>query len=282
MDDWKPDDPSLTEYDFNACTVKEFCEAFGLDPFIARGLQEYREELRFVFNLEKLLKLKGMTEELLEGWQNPKPVTGCNTPLQGALGLQTQTAEPLPKLLEAICKKTGASGCLMAAKGGDILFQSGDSVLDPAARFDAVAAEIPRFLRPFHDGKFQMNLANTDVHVIGFESHDLLLLLASGFYVAAMQPKGCLNAETLGFWRSFADEVRRRHPPKIFVETHAKAGEDEIKFNCPKCALGIVVGREYAGASFECPTCHSEITVPDESGGAPASPPAEGDQSAAI
>ena len=257
MDDWQPDDPGVLEFDLNECTPREFCEVFDMEPWLANNLQEYRSEILHIFRFEQLLKLKGISEEALQRWRDPKPTDVFDKELQSSLNMQTDSPEPLSKLLDGICKQTNASVCLIA-RYGKILIQS----VANGSSFDSIAPEIPGFIRPLQEDMLQMNLGTAHTEVIGFDSNDLLLLPASAFYLAALQPKGNLNPASLSLWRSLAAVVRGRYPSKICINNHAPVTENDVVFNCPQCNLRIVVDRSGIGYTFPCPRCKTAVTIP--------------------
>lgn len=260
MDDWKPEDPTLLEFDLNECTTRDFCEVFSMPTRDARGLYEYRVESMHIFKFDQLLKLKGVEEEMIEQWTKPQADPDFDKELQKTLGLQAETPEALSTLLETICQKSGASGCLMASRDSRVLLQT----LKEGLALDQIARELPEFVRPIQEDMIQMKVGIAGVQVIGFDSCDLVFVPASGFYIGAMHPPRSLSASSLGLWRSFAAEIRRRLPPKILINNHTKVLDDDIAFDCPSCVLRIVVDRAAAGYDFQCPRCKAQVTVPDQ------------------
>lgn len=260
MDSWKPEDPKVLEYDLNACTMREFCDVFAVESSTARNLEEYRSEILYILKFEQLLKLKGISEEILQQWQDPKPTQDFDQELQRALNLQVDSPEPLPNLLEALCKLTGASACLMSARKNSLCLKS----ITNGSTLENLALEIPSYVCPVYENLLQMKQAYPDMQVIGFESGDVLFLPTSGFYLIAMQPAGKLDHESLKWWRALAAEIRRRYPPKIYIEKHASVTETDIAFDCPSCHLRMVVDRAGAGCNLPCPRCKTQVTVPDQ------------------
>jgi len=259
MNDWQPEDPGMLQFEFNECTPREFWEVFGVEPALARSLHEYRLEVLHVMNLDQLLTLKGVSQELLQHWSDPQPNGSFDAKLQQDLGLQTDTPEPLPDLLDAACKSIGASSCLMA-RDGSILMKS----TVQGASFELPTTEILEVFRPICDSMFQMNLPNVNVLVIGLAASDLIFLSAGGISIATTQPRGRLDSTSLQLWNGVAGEVRRRCPPRMHIDKHAAVGENDIAFECPQCVLRIVVDRVAIGCSFSCPRCQAAVTVPDQ------------------
>jgi len=259
MDDWQPENPALLEFDLNECTPREFCEVFGMEPAVAHNLQEYRAEILHIFKFEQLLKLKGFSEENIQLWSDPKPDNAFDRELQHLLNLQTDSAEPLPNLIEGAARQTGASVCLMARYGGILIPPAPEN---PESKFPAT--EVPEFVRSVQEDMFQMNLGRAHAQVIGFDSHDLLFLPASAFYLAAAQPRENLSSALLKLLRALAEEIRRRLPPKICINNYAPVTENDVLFNCPKCNLRLVVNRSGVGYTFPCPRCKNSVTIPGD------------------
>ncbi len=260
MDDWKPENASLLEFDLNECTTRDFCEVFAMPARDAKGLFEYRTESMHIFKFEQLFKLKGVEEEMIQSWTHPQADPNFDKELQKSLNLSAEAPEPLTKLLEAVCQATGASGCLLASRDSSVLIHS----LKEGVEFDKIARELPEFVRPIQDDMIQMKIGISEVQVIGFETCDLLFLPTTAFYLGALQPRGSINPKTLTLWRSLAAEFRRRLPPKILINNHTKVLENDIAFDCPSCKLRIVVDRAAAGYEFPCPRCKVQTTVPAE------------------
>ena len=261
MEDWRFNDANVLAFDLNLCTLRELCEVFGMGLSRARDIQEYRQETLHVFKLDQLLKLEGMTHEMIQQWSNPKSSDDFDREFQRSLKMQVDTPEPLPKLLEGLCQLTGASGGLIAAQDGRMIMQ----FTHDGSLFDPLAREISNFVRPVQEDILQMNLGLAEMQVIGFESFNLLFLPTSGFHLTAMHPKDDLTFTTLNLWRALAAEIRRRHPPKIYIDNHAHATKDDVVFKCLKCGLKLIVHRAGIGYTFLCPRCKTNVTVPAES-----------------
>ena len=260
MDDWKPEDPKLLEFDFNSCRAHDFAEILGIEPLISRILFEYRTESVHVFNFEQLMKLKGVDDNTLALWTNPTPVTEANAELQKAIGLSTDVPQPMNTLLEALCKTTCASGCIVVSRTTGVPQMKSSAT----ASVEPLASEISEFILPIQEDLVQMKMPNIQLQVIGYEEQDLVIVPASAFYIAALQPTGSLTQANLALWHSLAMEVRKRYPSKIYIDNHAKMTDNDIAFDCPKCQLRIVVDKSGAGFNMKCPRCHIDLTVPEE------------------
>jgi len=258
-------DPELAllplQFDFNACTVRDFCEIMGIDYATARYLFEYRSESMHVFKFQQLLKLKGVTEETLKTWCDPKPAAEVNIQLQKTLNLETGQMAPLSKLLEAACKLTKASGCLVTKRTGEKVAQypEDDNL------FVKLAPEVPEFLNVTQDDLLELKSPPAHIQITRFEANELLFAPAGALYLAALQEPGKTTAQTLNLWRSVADEIRRRYPPRVFINNHASVTENDITFDCPQCHLRIVVDCAGAELNINCPRCKMRLTVPKES-----------------
>jgi hypothetical protein len=258
MDDWKPANTSVTEFDLNECSTRDYAEVFAMDPTIAKGLQEYRTEIVHIFKFDQLLKLKGFSKETLPQYVSPQFDGKANSPFQESLGLSKELPESLPKLMEAVSKKNQASGALLISRSGEVLIKYPQD----SAQLDPVARRAPDFLRPIQEQMLLTNAGTGDTFVFNIDNHELLILTAGPFYLAGIQPQGSLNSSSINQWRTLALEVRRRHPPKLFINNHASVTESDIAFDCPKCVLRIVVDYHAAGYSFPCPRCKTSVTVP--------------------
>lgn len=253
-------DDKVLAFDLNQCSDREFCEVFGADIELARNLIEYRHEVLHIFKFEQLLKLRGMSRELVAQWTVPKPVEAPNGELQAALGLQAERPEPLQSLLQALSQSTGATGCLMAARDGALVLNTAPG--EPA--YETLAAVVSQFVRPVQEDMLQMQLGTADTQVVSYEQNELMFLPASAFYLAVLQPAGKITAENMKLWKALATEVRKRVPPRMIIDNHAKVTDSDVAFDCPKCNLRLVVDRAGAGFSFPCPRCKSQVTVPAE------------------
>jgi predicted regulator of Ras-like GTPase activity (Roadblock/LC7/MglB family) len=253
-------DDKVLAFDLNQCSDREFCEVFGADGELARNLIEYRQEVLHIFKFEQLLKLRGMSRERLQEWTAPKTSDAPNAELQGALGLQVEKPEPLQGLLAALSRRTGAAGCLMAARDGAMVLNTSPG--EPA--YETLAAVVSQFVRPVQEDMLQMSLGTADTQVVSYEQNELIFLPASAFYLAVLQPAGKITAENMKLWKDLAAEVRKRVPPRMVIDNHAKVTDSDIAFDCPKCYLRLVVDRAGAGFGFPCPRCKNQVTVPPE------------------
>lgn len=260
MDDWKPSDPKLLEFDYNALQAQDFAEILGIEPLISRILFEYRNESVHVFQFEQLMKLKGVDDDTLALWTNPTPTAEPNPTLQQAIGLPADAVPLFPDLLEALCKTTQASGCIVVTRTlGETQTQTAH-----AGALAPLAPEIPEFVLPIQEDLVQMKMPTIQLQVLGYEEQDLVIVPASAFYIAALQPTGSLTQANLDLWQSLSLEVRKRYPSKIYIDNHAKVTETDIAFDCPSCHLRIVVDANGAGYNMKCPRCRTDITVPDQ------------------
>jgi len=258
MDDWQPDDPQLSQFDFNRCKARDFWEVFGMDAATSRMLHEYRLEVLFVFKLDQLLKLKGISDEMLQRWSAPQTDSGFDAKLQAGLGLRTDVAEPIPALLDAVCQATGASAALISRRDGNVLLKSSTGGPESTLAPD----EVTELFQPVWDNMLQMNLPGSEILVLELDSNDLVYATAGALSIAATQPRGRNDSASLGLWKSLNAELKRRHPPQMIINTTATAGESDIAFECPSCGLGIVVDHATTGAAFPCPRCREKLTVP--------------------
>jgi hypothetical protein len=252
---------ALLEFDLNDLTARDFCEVFAMDSVLARRLHEYRMETIHVFKFDQLLKLKDIDEEALEKWKKPDADANVKfgAEFQRSLGLPSDIAQPIPVLLEAICKATNAEAGLMSRKG-EILLQYPKE----ATSLGDLGSQLREFFAPVQENLVQLNSHIADLQVIGLDKHDLLLLPTSGFCIAVVQQLGNINAKTLGLWRSFSGELKLRYPPKIIINNHATTLETDIAFDCPHCRLRIVLDQAGAGYAFPCPRCKIQVTAPPE------------------
>jgi predicted RNA-binding Zn-ribbon protein involved in translation (DUF1610 family) len=258
MDDWKPQDSRVLELDLNEGSAREYAEVLELEPSVARGLHEYRNEIVHVFKFEQLLKLKGFSPENMPVLTNPSPSLEVNTALYKALGLSTDSLQPTQRLLDAACSTTKASGALLATRKGETLLQSNPS----STSLEQLSNRLVDFIRPLQE---QLVLTDHGVgheYILGFEQEDVVILPAGALYLAALQPARTLAAGTVGIWKDLASEIRRRYPPRISINNHASVSESDIAFDCPKCMLRIVVDHIAAGYSFPCPRCKASVAVP--------------------
>jgi predicted regulator of Ras-like GTPase activity (Roadblock/LC7/MglB family) len=253
-------DDKVLAFDLNQCSDREFCEVFRADIELARNLIEYRQEVLHIFKFEQLLKLRGMSREVIAEWTSPKPSEAPNTELQAALGLQVEKPEPLQSLLQALSQRTGATGCLMAARDGALVLNTAPG--EPA--YETLAAVVSQFVRPVQEDMLQMRLGTADAQVVSYEQSELVFFPASAFYLAVLQPAGKISGENMKLWKDLAAEVRKRVPPRMVIDNHAKVTDADIAFDCPKCYLRLVVDRAGAGFSFPCPRCKNQVTVPPE------------------
>jgi hypothetical protein len=261
MEPWSPKDPQVLQFDFNACPPRTFCEVLNLDREVAGYLQEYRREMLHIFKLEQLLKIKGVTQERLKEWVEAKPSSEFNRDFQSSIGLTKDEAEPLPKVLDALCKTTEASsGALVALTDGSVLLEASGS----SQKFEKLAKTVKDFLPPIQDNLYQMKLNTAEAHVLTLENGKLMFFSAGGVIVVSTFPKDKGDTKAIKLWNTFAQEVRRRVPPKLSVENHAKVTETDIAFDCPQCSLRIVVDKSAAGAIFPCPRCKANLTTPDQ------------------
>lgn len=252
-------DEKVLTFDLNQCSEREFCEVFGADVDLARNLVEYRQEVLHIFKFAQLLKLRGMSPERVAAWSAPKPADVPHAEFQGALGLPTEKPEPIERLLGALTRRTGAAGCLLAARDGALILTAAQG-----AAQETLAAAAGRLARPVQEDLIQMRLGMADVQAVSYEGHDLLVLPTSAFYLVALQPAGGLNGETLALWKTLARAVRARVPPRMIIDNHAKVTDSDIAFDCPKCHLRLVVDRAGIGFGFPCPRCKTQVTVPPE------------------
>jgi hypothetical protein len=287
MEDWQPENPQLLQFDFNACSEQELCEVFSVDPGLARRIFHYRNEAMHVFDLQDLLKVEGVSPEMLQQWTNPPAAdpAGFSAELQQSLGPQADGNAPLPKLIETVCSSAGASGCLLIARNGSILIQNGNSSIT----LQTLAPKIPELVGSLQGDLMQMSAGTARCQVISFEQNDVILLPASAFYLLAIQPTRSLDPARLNLWNATSAEINRRFPPRFFVENHAQEASTDVAFDCPNCVLRILVDSSAVGYTFPCPRCQTPVTVPEQStstgsfyegspDGAPASeaaPPAE-------
>lgn len=253
-------DDKVLAFDLNQCSDREFCEVFHADIELARNLIEYRQEVLHIFKFDQLLKLRGMSRELIAEWTSPKAQEAANPELQGALGLQVDQPEPLQSLLQALSRQTGATGCLMAARDGALVLNTAPG--EPA--YETLAAVVSQFVRPVQEDMLQMKLGTADAQVVSYEQNELMFLPASAFYLAVLQPAGKITTGNVKLWKTLAAEVRKRVPPRMVIDNHAKVTDSDIAFDCPKCYLRLVVDRAGAGFSFPCPRCKHQVTVPSE------------------
>jgi hypothetical protein len=260
MQDWKPSDPKALEFDFNECSPQEFCEVFAIPALISQILFEYRLEAQHVFKFDQLMKLKGVDEDTIKQWSNPEPSYDLDARLHQKIGLSPAAAETLPNLLDAIRKAAGASGCVITSRKGQKLLQAGDSNFP----LDGLAIETPNFLRPLQEDLLQMKLPTAEYEVVGYDTYELIFLPASGFYVAAAHPLGTLNNQAIWLWNALASEIRKRLPPKVFIDNHAEPLPSDIAFDCPQCVLRILVDQSGAGLTITCPRCKKQLVVPME------------------
>ena len=261
MESWSLQNPQVLEFDFNGCPPRTFCEVLGLDRDIAGYLQEYRREMLHIFKLEQLLKIKGITQEKLKEWSEAQPSSDFSKDFQGIIGLSKDQAEPLPKVLDALCKTTEASGGgLVALADGSVLLEASNST----QKLEKLAATVKDFLPPIQDNLYQMKLNTAVAHVLTLENGKLMLFSAGGIIVVSTFPKDKGDAKAIKLWHAFAQEVRRQIPPKLLVENHAKVTETDIAFDCPQCSLRIVVDNSGVGATFPCPRCKANVTAPEQ------------------
>lgn len=253
-------DEKVLTFDLNQCSEREFCEVFGADADLARNLVEYRQEVLHVFKFAQLLKLRGMSPERIAAWSAPKPASPPHAEFQGALGLPTEKPETIENLLGALARRTGAAGGLLAARDGAPILSAAAN----GAAQETLAAAAVRLTRPVQEDLIQMRFGAADAQVARYEGNDLLFLPASAFYLAAIQPAGGSLGEHLALWKTLADMVRARVPPRMIIDNHTKVTESDIAFDCPKCHLRLVVDRAGIGFGFPCPRCKTQVTVPPE------------------
>ena len=253
-------DDKVLAFDLNQCSDREFCEVFGADIELARNLIEYRQEVLHIFKFEQLLKLRGMSRKLVAQWTAPKLSETPNTELQSALGLQVDRPEPLQDMLQALSRRMGATGCLMAARDGALILNTAPG--EPA--YETLAAAVSQFVRPVQEDMLQMRLGTADAQVVSYDQNELMFFPASAFYLAVLQPSGKITEENMNLWKALASEVRKRVPPRMVIDNHAKVTDSDVAFDCPKCSLRIVVDRAGSGFSFPCPRCKNQVTAPSE------------------
>jgi len=258
MEDWKPANPNVVEFDLNECSTRDYAEVFGMEPSIVKGLQEYRTEIVHIFKFDQLLKLKGFSKETLPQLVSPQFDGRTNPVFQESLGLNKESIEPLSKLLEAVSNKSKAIGCILISRAGEVLIKHPVE----STQWDSVVQRLPDFLRPIQEQLLLTTSGTGDTFIFAVENQELLFLTAGAFYLATLLPTESLNSTTIDQWRTLAMEIRRRNPPKLFINNHASVTESDIAFDCPKCVLRIVVDYHAAGYSFPCPRCKTSVTVP--------------------
>lgn len=246
------------EFDVNECSTREYAEVFSMEPSVAKGLLEYRTEVVHIFKFEQLLKLKGFADEVLNNLTNPSFDGKVNSSFQESLGLDKTQHEPLAKVLDAVCKKNQATGCFLVARSGEILLKHPEG----SSALDAVAKRGSDFLRPIQEQMLLTHSGTGDTFIFSLNNQDIIFLPSGAFYLCGVQPQSSMNEPTINLWRTLSLELKRRYPPKLFINNHASVTESDIAFDCPKCVLRIVVDHHAAGYSFPCPRCKTSVTVP--------------------
>ncbi len=259
MDDVKLGSLDL-QFDFNGCTVRDFCEVFQIDHATARYLFEYRLESMHVFKFQQLLKLKGVTEESLQTWCFPKSAVEPDAALQKSLQLEPDKLAPLSKLLESASKVSEATGCLLTTRMGHKILQFPET----ETIFEKLAAEVPEFMNVTQDDLLELKTRPANMQVTQFEANELLFAPAGALYLTALLSPGKINPSSLKLWQSVASEVRRRYPPKVFINNHAVVTENDVAFDCPQCHLRIVIDKAGIDMNIHCPRCKVRLTVPQE------------------
>ncbi len=231
-----------------------------MDPSLANHLYEYRMEIMHIFKFDQLLKIKGISKETIQQWVEPETSASFNPDLQESLGISTDTPASVSQLLEAICKMTNASARLLTVLNGKIQVEYATD----QTSLSYLAPGIFESTRHIQEDILQTNLVPTDLQIIGFESHDVLLVSAGAFYIMSVFPSGKLHSTTLSLWKSLATEIKNRYPPRLYVENHAISRENDIAFDCPTCHLRLLIDRVGIGYSFPCPRCKTQLIVPSQ------------------
>ncbi len=259
MNDLKPDAVEF-QFDFNECAVRDFCEVFQIDSVTAKYLFEYRLESMHVFKFQQLLKLKGITEESLQHISDPKPGLEPNVELQKSLQLEGDKLVPLTQLLEAACEATDATGCLLTTRRGQKVgqFPEGDAL------FDKLAPQVPEFINVTQDDLLELKSSPAKVQVTRFEANELIFVPAGALYLTTLIAPGKIKPAALKLWQTIANEIRRRYPPRAYINNHASATANDIAFDCPQCHLRILIDKAGVDMNVHCPRCKLKLTVPRE------------------
>lgn len=263
MEDWQPENPQLLQFDFNNCTERDLCEVFDIELGLARRLFQHRSEAMHIFDLQDLLKVEGVSPEMLQRWCSPPSPdpAGFSPELQQLLGAQADRSAPLPKLMETVSSVTGATACLLAARDGRVLFQNGNG----SATLQTLAPRIPELLDSIHGDLLQMNAGTARCQMINCEQSDVVLAPTSAFFLLALLPPANRDPSRLSLWQATAAEINRRLPPRFYVDNHAQESTTDIAFDCPGCVLRILVDSSAIGYTFPCPRCQTPVTVPAQS-----------------
>ncbi|MDD2710391.1 MAG: hypothetical protein PHV34_20615 [Verrucomicrobiae bacterium] len=260
MEEWQPSNAQALDFEFNLSTEREFCEVFGMELSMARRLVDYRTSNIHIFQLEDILKVEGISSELLQQWTAPAPEPQADPSLLQGLGL-AGTAPSIPDLLASLCAATGDGSAFLTNRNGEILLQQGDS----GEQYQAVIPQIPAMVESWQTDLMQMNIGSASCQTLQFAQSNLSFLPAGAFFLIGLQPGQPIAPGKLALWISAAREIRRRLPPRLFIENHAEQTTTDIAFDCPSCQLRILVDSSAIGYTFPCPRCKAPATVPESS-----------------